>query len=75
MRYNKLDIDFEIPAELQDVIEQYVTYLNNSDGSLDDCYRTEIQLELNHCYRNGLLSAQQIELLRDYYQRQGIKRG
>ncbi len=32
-----------------------------------DYYRTEIQLELNFCYREHKLSDEQIRLLRAYY--------
>lgn len=72
--YKKLPIDFSIPEDLEELIDQYVTFLNTGKGIADDYYRTEIQLCLNWCYREHLLSDDRIKLLRDYYQHKGIKR-
>jgi len=71
-KYHPLLIDFSIPEDLSDIIDEYVDYLNNSDHSSIDYYKTEIQLILNWCYRESLLSEDNITLLRDYYQRDGI---
>ncbi len=70
--YKPLNIDFEITEELQQLIDEYVHYLNTGEGIADDYYRTEIQLELNFCFREHKLSDDQIALLRDYYQHKGI---
>ena len=70
--YEPLKIDFEIPEELQYDIDRFLDHLNNGDGKLEDCYRTEIQCALNWCVRERLLSDEQITLLRDYYQHKGI---
>ncbi len=71
-KYKLLSIDFSIPDDLSDIINQYVDYLNDSDHTSIDYYETEIQLTLNWCFRNSLLTDEQISLLRNYYQRGGI---
>ncbi len=73
--YKKLQINFKITPELEALIDEYVNYLNSGREDIDDYYRTEIQLELNFCYREHLLADEEIKMLRDYYQHQGIKRG
>lgn len=67
-KYKALEIDFKIPEDLQDMIDQYVKYLNESDHTSIDYYETEIKMILNWCYRETLLTDDQIELLRDYYE-------
>ena len=71
-KYHQLPINFAIPEDLSDIIDEYVDYLNNSDRSSIDYYKTEIQLILNWCYRESLLDDEKIQLLRDYYQYDGI---
>lgn len=75
--YKKLPISYKIPNELEDIINQYVIFLNTGKGltDADDYYTTEIQLILNWCFREQLLSEEQIKELRNYYQRGGIKKG
>jgi len=70
--YHHLHIDFDIPDDLRDIIDEYVDYLNNSDHSSKDYYTMEIMLILNWCYRESLLSDDKIQLLREYYQYGGI---
>ena len=72
--YKELELDFEIPDDLQDIITEYLDYLNKGETDIIDYYRTEIQLILNWCYRESLLTDEQIKLIRDYYQRNGILR-
>ena len=74
--YKKLNINYDIPEDLSDMIDQYVTFLNTGKGLADaeDYYTTEIQLILNWCYRERLLSEDKIHHLRDYYQHGGIKK-
>ena len=72
IKYTSLPINFIIPEELSDIIIQYVDYLNNSDHESIDYYETEIRLILNWCYRESLLTDEQIQLMRDYYQDGGI---
>ncbi len=72
--YKKLEIGFEITPELDRLLTDYVDYLNTGKGLPEDYHRTEIQLELNFCYREHLLKDDQIQLLRDYYQHNGIKK-
>ena len=70
--YKPLKIDFPIPEDLEDIINQYLHHLNYEDRMSIDYYRTEIQLILNWCFRESLLTDEQIELLRNYYQYNGI---
>lgn len=71
-QYKPLLIDFEIPDDLKDMINQYLQYLNKGDRTSDDYYKTEIKLILNWCLRESLLTENQIALLRNYYQNDGI---
>ncbi|MBQ8698660.1 MAG: hypothetical protein IJ521_06645 [Schwartzia sp.] len=72
--YKPLAIDFEIPEELDGTIKAYLHHLNYESGTSVDCYQAEIQVILNWCYRDELLTEKQINLLRDYYQRDGVLR-
>ena len=69
--YKKLDIDFDIPEELEYYINKYIDDLNNH-GGMDDCYRTEIDFCLKD-WSNGLTDSQ-VQLLREYYVWEGIKK-
>ena len=71
-KYVPLPVDYELPFELGREINEYIDHLNNSDGSLDDCYRAEIMCTLNWCSRDNLLSEDKIAELRDYYQYKGV---
>lgn len=73
-KYVKLSINYHIPHDLSDIINEYVIFLNTGEGIADDYYRTEIQMILNWCFREHKLSDKQIQELRDYYQEGGIKR-
>lgn len=66
--YNKLNIDFNIPDFLEEEINVFVDYLNNSDGLSEDCYREEISLMI----RDSELSDDRKKLLKDYYVWGGI---
>ncbi|MBQ6133022.1 MAG: hypothetical protein IJI65_02600 [Lachnospiraceae bacterium] len=66
--YEKLEIDFEIPDFLSDRIDDFVEYLNTSDGLSEDCYRTEIGLMI----RDAELPPDKQKLLKDYYEWGGI---
>lgn len=71
--YKKLDIDFDIPEELNDSIEQLLRFLNTSPHpERDDCERTEVLMDLNWCFREKLLTDEQIDLLKKYYVKGGI---
>lgn len=72
--YKLLAVDFELPKELNDTIKAYLHHLNYDSGTSVDCYQAEIQVILNWCLRDELLTEDQIQLLRDYYQRDGIFR-
>ena len=71
--YRKLEVDFEITPELDQLLDDYVHFLNTGEGLPEDYHKTEIQLELNFCYREHILEDDQIQILRDYYQYGGIK--
>ena len=72
--YKLLAVDFKLPEELNDTIKAYLHHLNYENGTSVDCYQAEIQVILNWCHRDELLTEEQIQLLRDYYQRDGIFR-
>lgn len=76
-RYKKLKVSQKLPADLEDMTDQYVTFLNTGEGLAtgDDYYTTEIMLILNWCYRERLLPEETIQELREYYQYGGIKNG
>ena len=67
--YQKLKIDFEIPDELDREIDEYIHHLNYESGTSIDCYQEEIRVILNWCQIESILTPQQIEILRNYYQR------
>lgn len=74
-KFKALDIDFSIPDELQSSIDKYIDYLNtetNSKYLLEDCYQTEILMEINECIREDLLDPDNIALLKNYYIKGGI---
>lgn len=77
LKYQKLDISFDIPEELEHDIDEYIKYLNDVEGEgigvTDDCYRTEILCTLNWCLRESILDGEQIKQLKDYYVWCGIK--
>ena len=63
----KLNIDFNIPEDLEDIINEYIEYMNNSDKTAEDYYLTEIKMILNWCKRESLLTQDQIKTIKDYY--------
>ena len=77
MNYRKLNIRQKLPEDLEDMIDQYVAFLNTGKGlaSCEDYYTTEIMLILNWCYRARILPEETIQTLRGYYQYGGIKNG
>ena len=70
--YKKLDINFDIPEELEYTIDTYLQDLNGPYDTADDCYQAEIQVILNWCARDHILEEWQIRMLRDYYEHGGI---
>ncbi len=61
----KLEIDFDIPYELEESIDNLINDVNNKNGRLKDVYQDEINFCLKD-WSNGLTD-EQIKLLRDYY--------
>lgn len=74
MKYQKLNIDFAIPEELENEIDEYINALNTMEKPPHDCFQAEIMVILNWCYRENILTNEQIKLLRDYYEHGGILR-
>ncbi len=73
--YKELETDFTIPDELDDLIKEYVHFLNTGEGIADDYYTMEIALAIRDYsgrYRNDLTN-EQASLLKRYYVRGGIK--
>ncbi len=71
--YKALDIDFAIPEDLQDSIDKFLKYLNTDEtGLTEDCYRTEIDCDINHCASDGMISGEQVKILKEYYVWRGI---
>ena len=69
--YRKLELDFPIPKELSDAINEMVDFVNfQRDCSAEDAYRTEIDCILRY-YRKRFLP-EQMALLKDYYVHRGI---
>ena len=60
----KLKLDFDIPDFLEEDIESMVKSVNNKE-SIVDCWQDTIRADLN-C-RDGVLTEEQIKVLRDYY--------
>ena len=68
--YKKIEIDYIISEELNKFINEFVEYLNNSDGESEDYYRYEIDFWLKD-YKDRLTD-EQYNILREYYVRGGI---
>lgn len=74
-RFVEKELSFEIPQELKECIERYITYLNEDTTGkylLEDCYQTEIVVELNWCKREQLMDMEDIRVLKEYYVYGGI---
>ena len=71
-RYKPIDIDFDIPEELQETIKLLLVELNEHNGRSADCYEAEIRSILNCCSIDEELTETQIEVLRRYYCKGGI---
>lgn len=70
MKYKKLDIDFEIPEEVEQDINDLIAYANKYGPLTADCYQSDLNNLLNGC--DTCMSEEQILLLRNYYVRGGI---
>ncbi len=68
--YKPLTINFKIPEILERYIDDFISYMNNSNGLSADCYEMEIRNILNGC--DATLTEEEIGLLRNYYCRGGI---
>lgn len=66
-KYKKLDIDFEIPEEIEQDINDLVDYVNKYGSVTADCYRADLNNLLNGC--DTCMTDEQILLLRNYYVR------
>ena len=73
--HNEKEINFELPENLKECIERYIDYLNEDiTGKYlsEDCYQTEILVELNWCKRDHILNIEDITMLKQYYVYGGI---
>jgi hypothetical protein len=75
MNYLPLTVNRILPEELTVEINRYLDYLNNGGTGADDCYRTEINVNLNWCRRDHLLPDDIIAKLKNYYVFGGIREG
>ena len=74
-KYKPLTVNETLPEELQEDINRYLEYLNNGGKNVDDCYQTEVNVSLNWCRREQLLSEETISTLKNYYVFGGIYEG
>ena len=64
--YRQLEVDFPIPEFLQDMINEFVDYLNTAEDPLNkDLYESEIRADLNACDMD--LNEEQYWILANYY--------
>lgn len=69
-KYKKLKIDFEIPEEVEQDIDDMIAYMNKYGHVTADCYMSDLNNLLNGC--DTCMTEEQITLLRNYYVRGGI---
>ena len=71
--YKPLEVDFEIPKDIIVDIDRFIEYLNTGLNDLsEDCYRTEIDCDINWCKTHNELTPEQAGLLKQYYVHGGI---
>ena len=71
--FRALNINYKLPVDLQNDIDEYIDYLNNSEYlSAEEGYRTYIDCDLNWAKSHQELTEDKIKELRDYYVRGGI---
>ena len=68
--FKKIDLPFPISEDLSHAIDVFLEYINTQDGMLEDCYRDEIEFWLKDSAEK--LSADQYNLIKDYYVFEGI---
>ena len=68
--YKKLDIGISLPKDLDKAIDNFMRNINEEDGGLEDCYRSEILFWLKDSIDK--LSEPTYEALKDYYVHGGI---
>lgn len=66
----KKNFDFEIPAFLDNSINELINAYN-SGSTLVDCYISELYNDINNCM-HGDLTDEQLDEIRDYYIRGGM---
>ena len=74
-KYKALPLKYDLPEELQIEIDKYLDYLNDKGAGAEDCYQTEINVNLNWCHRDKLLPEDIIVMLKNYYVFGGIHKG
>ena len=68
--YEKLEIPFDLPEELENAIDTFLNHINYEYGMSEDCYRSEIHFWLKDLY--GKISEEDYEKLKNYYVHGGI---
>ena len=62
-----------VSDDLYSLIRDFVDYLNTTDNGLsEDCYRTEIDCEINWEKTHDILSEEDADVLKEYYVFGGI---
>ena len=74
-KYKPLSINQSLPEDLEIEINRYLDYLNSGDTGVEDCYQTEVNVALNWCRREHLLTEDNIIALKNYYVFGGIHKG
>ena len=68
MRYERLMIDCELQEETEQYIDRDLDYLNNGgEPLLDECFRTEVDLCFCWESREGYITSENFNRLRNYY--------
>ena len=65
-----MKLSFPISKELDEAIDIFLKYINETDGMSEDCYRDEIDFWLKD--NQPKLTEQQYRQLKDYYVLGGI---
>ena len=70
--YKPLDFP-NCPEELQETIDRFIEYLNTTDSGLsEDCYRAELDSDINWYTNNRYIDKEFSKILKEYYVYGGI---
>ena len=67
----------ELPEDVQNSIDCFLEYLNTSTdgGTVEDCYRAELDSDINWYTNTGNIDLETSKRLKDYYVHGGIYNG